>query len=200
VLEIQTRLFDGGEKPIKSLTLHDIHNVVKLKDYAGSELKAGHAEAVQHYRIKSGGLHHLRQQASLMSHLRATNLLPEPTGITTCRDNAGTEIHFLEMGAGRGILGLLASGVAAATHSNVSLTMVERSGTRSKADKILRVANKGSADVGSRPADSIYLRLNTLKWDRTQCDLAHVHVPTILEQPIEQGESAGDIRKAKDDR
>jgi hypothetical protein len=93
------------EKPIKSLTLRDIHNVVELKDYAGPELKAGHAEAVQHYRIKSGSLHNLRHRAGWMGHLRAANSLPASTGITTSRVDADTENRFLEMGAIRGMFG-----------------------------------------------------------------------------------------------
>jgi hypothetical protein len=191
------------------------------------------------------------------------------------RNGQRRRLVLLEMGAGRGIFGLVAAGVAAAaaaattttrttatsndllcgkSHRKVHLAMVERAGSRGKADTVLRTlpvalrptqkpamsrtttavttnGNKATdntttsrplevAEVGLETADNIdndndnravgttnavvttnnnnntnnnnfnnnnshqrpYLQLEPIEWSRLTCDLAHVHLPTVLGQ------------------
>jgi tRNA:m4X modification enzyme len=103
---------------------------------------------------------------------------------------------FLEMGAGRGMFGLAAASVANASRNNsksnnnsnnknnnknnknVHLIMVERTGSRSKAEKAFRNI--------PQHADTSYMKLDGVQWSRCSCDLAHVHIPTLLLQQQQQ--------------
>ena len=121
-----------------------------------------------------------------------------------CRRATST---VLEMGAGRGILGLLVTGILLAKNrlndkTAVKFVMVERSGTRQKADSVLRstATAKKEEENGSSTAlpclsyMSLFHHEGRLTWERIPCDLAHVHVPTVLRQlppeqePNEEGE------------
>lgn len=170
VLRVHQRLYGSTSNgKTQSMTDVDIHNSIAMMDLSQPELDGGLPTAVEHFRIKSGGTRHLHQQASLIGHLRRIGvLLPVPNTSST---NTAHDVQFLEMGAGRGMFGLLAAGVAAACGApKVHLIMVERAGARSKADTVLRKAKESTA----------YMKLQTVEWSRIQCDLAHVHVPTIL--------------------
>lgn len=187
VLEIHQHLFvEGDQKSAENLTLQDIRDAIPMKDLSQPEMEAGLADAVEHYRIRSGGPHHLHQQASLVGHLRSIAVLPPTPKVSNKHD----KIKFLEMGAGRGMLGLVAAGVASASGtSNVHLTLVERSGCRSKADTVLRK----SAVWKNQTRD--YLQLHALGWSRVQCDLAHIHLPTILTDDDNDSPTVGEKRK-----
>jgi tRNA:m4X modification enzyme len=187
VLEIHQRLYGGTttKQASHTITKDDIHDAIPMKDLSQPEMDGGLPEAVEHFRIRSGGVRHLRQQASLLGHLRRTGvLLPTPNTSTP----SAPHVEFLEMGAGRGMLGLVASGVAAACGAQtVRLTLVERAGTRSKADTVLRKAKESTS----------YMKLHTVDWSRIQCDLAHVDVPSILASSSDDSaESVGEKRKA----
>ena len=185
VLRIHQRLYGGGANgATQSMTDSDIQNSIPMKDLSQPELESGLPTAVEHFRIKSGGTRHLHQQASLIGHLRRIGvLLPVPNTSST---NAPT-VQFLEMGAGRGMFGLLAAGVAAACGApKVRLIMVERAGARSKADTVLRKAKESTT----------YMKLHSVEWSRIQCDLAHIHVPSILTSNSDDGTAAvGEKRK-----
>jgi tRNA:m4X modification enzyme len=85
----------------------------------------------------------------------------------------------MEMGAGRGVFGLAVAGVAAANQIPTRLIMVERTGSRSKADKILRAQpSKSNEDVPEKPGS--YLKLDTVQWSRIECDLAHMDLAVAL--------------------
>jgi tRNA:m4X modification enzyme len=188
VLEVHQRHFGIKSKPPESLTEKDIHEAIALKDLSQPELDAGLADAVQHFRIKSGGPRHIHQQASLVGHLRHAGVLPATPDLSTCTN----EIEFLEMGAGRGMLGLVAAGAASACGSHqVRLTLVERAGSRSKADTVLRAAAEPK-DEGAR-----YMKLKTVQWSRVQCDLAHIDITNILETPNEP--TVGEKRKVSEE-
>ena len=73
------------------------------------------------------------------------------------------------------MLGLVAAGVSAVTQPT-NLVLVERSGSRSKADTVLR-------NLSPSDNPSSYLNLRHLNhWSRIQCDLAHVHMETVLQE------------------
>lgn len=172
VLEVHQRFYSAAGAAAAQTTLRmtsdEIHNAIPMKDLSQPELESGLPEAIEHFRIKSGGARHLHQQASLIGHLRRIGvLLPRPNESSILMP----EVEFLEMGAGRGMLGLLAAGVAAACGApKVRLVLVERAGARSKADTVLRKAKESTT----------YMKLRDVDWSRIQCDLAHVHVPSIL--------------------
>ena len=147
------------------LTQEEIESALPLHDYSARELELGLAEAMESYHIRSGGPKHLHQQASLVGHLRRLGALP-PRGTGKDNNNKQEETvaemaatqrpsstkkprtssphTFFEMGAGRGMLGLVAAGVSAVTTQPTHLVLVERSGSRSKADTVLRNLPKRS--------------------------------------------------------
>jgi tRNA:m4X modification enzyme len=183
VLEIYERLFMKSEDfhstiNHQKLSLEQIYQAIPTKDLSQPELEAGLSDAVEHFRIKIGGSKHLHQHASLLGHLRLLRVLPmhpPKSLLESNRDDKHTShtLEILEMGAGRGILGLLTAGVAAVANdgdTQVCLTLVERNGARSKADTVLRKAKEPSA----------YMKLHSVRWNRIQCDLSHIHVPSIL--------------------
>ena len=176
-------------------------DMIAMQDLAEPELQAGLPEAVEHYRMKSGGERHLRQQASLVGHLRQLGVF----------DDQNTPVHFVEMGAGRGMLGLVAAGVAAANNQSVHLTLVERAGSKGKADTVLRTnapnrkkhPRKQSSDRnnnrGDKDAlDGRYLRLDNIDWLRVRCDLAHVHLRTVLDMVDESTDADRKAPKISD--
>lgn len=160
----------------QSVTWEQLHDSIPLVDLSEAELQEGIAEAFQENRVKSGGARHIPQLASLVGHLRNLQILPPIRNQSTTRpiESVLVPVTFLEMGAGRGMLGLTAAGVAAANNISTQLVMVERTGARSKADKVFR-----NNSVDKEDADS-YLKLDAVKWSRIDCDLAHVDLPTVL--------------------
>eukprot|EP00978_Attheya_sp_CCMP212_P021562 scaffold63114_cov60-Attheya_sp.AAC.1 len=109
----------------------------------------------------------------------------------------------VELGAGRGMLGLVVAGAMNA-ESNLSiqmednnkppvhLMMVERSGSRAKADTRIRMADKRQKDDETPATTNVptntganYLRLKGLCVNRIKCDLSHVDIPSALKEPIQ---------------
>jgi tRNA:m4X modification enzyme len=165
ILDVYQHVFSNPlpRESLRLLTLQNILEAIPELDLSESEMQAGLVESVQEYRIKSGGARHLQQQASLLGHLRRIGVMDGEEDLT-----------LIEVGAGRGMFGLVASGaVAAASSQNeVHLCLVERSGSRSKADTVLRTAN----------SQTKYMNLERVKFSRIQCDLSHVHMPTVLDE------------------
>lgn len=187
VLRLHQRIFANSEisvSDVTTLTLDEIENAIPVQDYSMPELEAGLGEAIESYRIRSGGQKHLQQQASLIGHLR--NLAGSPLcseklehEVKRQKHEADGLIHrhktiLLELGAGRGMLGLLSAGAFVASGiRDVTLVMVDHSSSRSKAEKILR--NHTSTLKGQ------CLDVEGVKnWQRIQCDIKHVHVPTVI--------------------
>ncbi|CAB9496382.1 m(4)X modification enzyme TRM13 homolog [Seminavis robusta] len=173
ILVVHQHVF-GGPHPgnPQQLTLEDIEQActqLPLKDCSDKQLQLGLAQAIDSYHIRSGGPKHLQQQASLLGHLQNLS-----SSKTNNNNNNSQPILMLELGAGRGMLGLVAAGSFAAANRHVDLIMMERAGTRSKADTILR--NHKS----KLPNQCINVE-QIQSWQRLQCDLAHVHMPTVLE-------------------
>jgi len=147
------------------------------RDLSKRELGTGLEESLVSYRIKSGGAKHLPQLASLVGHVR--DAMVDGDGIDGDGDgkkgqeegdesekeenDGGGAVTLLELGAGRGMFGLVAAGmingdtVAESSLSSssssskrrrkVDLVMVERAGaTKSKADTVLRGVNHGTME------------------------------------------------------
>ena len=177
LLEVHQTIFTGKcPDNVRQITQENIYDSIPMQDFSQPEMEAGLPQAVEAYRIKSGGQRHLIQQASLIGHLRKIGVLPGLDQPRTISD----DITFLELGAGRGMLGLVAAGVACASiPATVRLALVERAGSRSKADTVLRTIR----DISDIPTTTMhYMKLKSLEWSRLQCDLSHVHMPTVINQ------------------
>jgi tRNA:m4X modification enzyme len=202
---------------------------IRMADLATPSLVEALQRGADYYRIKTGGPKHLHQHASLIGHLRRVVTdafeaeVPTPTNekdpSATAGDRVGTDHHtkeaapfpsspgvtLLEMGAGRGITGLLVAGVmngsaqrtsssdattspSAFKSSVVDLVLVDRGNARGKADTVLRRA------LTIDPSPHLDLRLHS--WRRITCDLDHLHVPTLLDCCSDKHDDSKD--KAKD--
>ena len=188
------------------LTQKDIETPRLLPvDDAGLEREyAPLVEAMAAHRIKSGGPHHQRQQASLVGHVRKrSEILRHCNERVTSSVTAGatpppipTTTTVLELGAGRGMAGLVVAGVvakaAAATHKDRSTTrliMVERGASRHNADKWLR---QRDVLVGNDAKNAqSYLQLHTVQAKRIRCDLAHANMDEILRRQQEEPSDSG---------
>jgi tRNA:m4X modification enzyme len=176
---------------MRNLTEQDIYNSIPEVDLSYVEEKMSKesvedeeqtqavgqlSKAIKRHRIKAGGPRHVHQIASILGHMRQTGLLDTDATISMT-------MNVVEMGAGRGMLGLVVAGsAAAAAASNVRLFLVDKSGSRAKAETKIRTANKdaatGSNQNDSQPEDCI--KLDSVQVTRIKADLAHVHMPTAL--------------------
>jgi tRNA:m4X modification enzyme len=184
VLKVHQKLFTGAElgndAEASSVTLAEIHQALPLQDYSAGEFEAGLAQNIESHHIKSGGHKHIQQQGSLVGHLRRLGALPllhpelddkgQPLSKKARVRAPSVSSAFLEMGAGRGMLGLVAASVSAVSQPT-RLVLVERGGSRSKADTVLR--NWEDTDNQS------YMNLVDVSWSRIQCDLAHVNMKDV---------------------
>ncbi len=172
---------------VTAITNEDIHGAIPVKDLSADEMQAGIREGFLSHHIKSGGEHHTTQIASLIGHLRQMGFFQrqtqQPTSSTT--DTAKTAatvddedndvpLVIMEMGAGRGMFGLTAAGVANASGLDTHFFMVDRAGSRSKAEKAFRNLKKTT--------DRSYLKLDEVNWCRLCCDVSHVNLPVVLER------------------
>lgn len=166
-----------------SQSSNELYNAIPLKDHYASESKRGLEEDLDKCRIKIGGTKHMQQIGSMVGHTRASNLL-----------NASTQT-VLEMGAGRGTTGfVVASTLSKETGKDVNLVMVEKSGSRSNADTIIRRGEKEKlAGKDSKDATRRYLNERGLKVDRIKCDLAHVYLPSVCSLAKDEDNSKPDI-------
>ena len=190
ILAAHQRIFAGTNlthAEVTQLRLKDIEEAIPLNDFSGPELDAGLSEAIESYRIRSGGKKHMQQQASLLGHLRKLESLP-----TLSKNHQNGDSHsllkssqvannhqktvLLELGAGRGMAGLIAAGAFVASGvKNTSLIMVEKAVSRSKAETILR------NHISNLEGKCLDIE-NVHDFLRIQCDLADVHMPTVLDQ------------------
>ena len=181
----------GYDDDVSAITCQDIHDAIALKDLSQPEIDAGIIKGFQTHAIKSGGDRHIHQIASLIGHLRLMGLFERPNDnenekqiVSTPADDANRKlastpskkskpILFLEMGAGRGMLGLAVTGLSAACGINTHFCMIDKAGSRSKADTAFRSITEN--------ADTSYIKLDEVNWCRLCCDLAHVTLPAVLD-------------------
>lgn len=199
VLVAHSELFVGEAcKPdeVNQLSLKAIEAAIPLVDLSQPELDAGMEDEIKSFRIKSGGPRHIHQQASLVGHLRRIAALDDLPASSAMREkdasNGKTIVEcererknktILEVGAGRGMLGLVVGGVSAASTDPTRLIMIERSGSRGKAETVLRnlpprLSTKD--DREERDGSKHYLDFYSLQWSRVQCDLSHVDMQALL--------------------
>ncbi|KAL3790033.1 hypothetical protein HJC23_011389 [Cyclotella cryptica] len=150
------------------------------------------SNAIARHRIKAGGPRHLHQIASILGHLRENDLLTNEGAMSDennikVNDSKGSAIpiNVIEMGAGRGMLGLVVAGAIGASSAEppkVQLFLVDRSGSRAKAETKIRNAIKDTTTCGPNTSEvkADCLKLDAVSVTRIKCDLAHVHIPTAL--------------------
>ena len=166
-----------------SLLFEEYYQRIPTHDYYQQESKLGlNTKLLESYRIKSGGPKHLHQIGSMVGHVRSTITLPTSKG-----DETPPNTIILEMGAGRGMTGLITAGVTAATtttKTKVPFVMIERAGSRSKADTTIRRNN--TKNTNSKSNNDSYMKFENVEMTRIKCDLAHVHVPTVMDPILKQ--------------
>jgi len=167
-----------NDNNVQELDEAAIHAALPLVDLSGPEIDAGLVTVAADYRFRTGGPRHLQQQASLIGHLRrigALNGLEGSGDDKTTKPKTPRKRSILEMGAGRGMTGLVVAGVSAKT-TPTRLTMIERGTSRSRAEKFLR---KIKAFPDHFSTQTKYLNISSLDFDRIKCDLAHVDMCSV---------------------
>ena len=197
VLRVYCHLFQPGRNlpidQIKLLTEQELYEYITEVDlsYTEENTSQGADDAIQSsgrlskaisgHRIKAGGPRHIHQIASILGHLRENRLLLD-AGNTD--DKLSSSMNVVEMGAGRGMLGLVVAGAAASSspNSKVQLYLVDKSSSRAKAETRIRNALKEEANdvAASDKSQSTCLKLDSVEVKRIKADLAHVHMPTAL--------------------
>jgi tRNA:m4X modification enzyme len=153
---------------VTSLTEEEMYQAIPTQNYFPSEKKLGLESVITKHRVKIGGIKHLEQIGSLVGHARVNNLL----------EGADT---VLEMGAGRATTGVVLSGVCAAKKGKkVKLVLVEKAGSRAKADTALRRDKALEEESKENGVEQDYFRLQDVDVQRIKCDLAHVSIPEAL--------------------
>lgn len=176
---------------LQNITESEIYNALTEADLSGvEEEEVGSVETsvpgrltttIVNHNINAGGPRHLRQIASILGHARRQGL------ITTKKTEEGDEEEInpliIEVGAGRGMTGLIVAGAMAASFdftnsssSRVNLCLVEKSGTRRKAERKTRSAEGYSAED--------CLRLDLVDIQRVKADLADVDMPKALQSQL----------------
>ena len=161
------------DQQLQNITELEIYNAIpevdlsevedrRAFDQTEQKLSTGKlTNAITTHCIKGGGPRHIRQIASILGHLRQNDLIATD--------------QIVEMGAGRGMTGLIVAGAAAASSSRkVNLHLIERAGTRAKAETKIRTADS------SKNSKDDCLRLDLVDAARVKCDLAHVDMSKVL--------------------
>ena len=214
VLLVHQQLFgSSGSTTIdpSQLSEEDIHAALPVIDLAQPELDAGLESVEIKHRIITGGTRHIHQRASLVGNLRRIGVLDALEAVEQSTSSKRDEHKrpkqhtksriILELGAGKGMTGLVVSGISAASGVPTKLLMIERAGTRGKAEKVFRKAQKfpvQSSDGTSKreaAAPAYPFNLASVKVERIKCDIAHVDIPHILEKDKSDGRQVVAIAK-----
>jgi len=188
--EVDLSAVEEGTKSSKDV--HSNDQEAKQIEGTATDTKASTGRltnAVTNQRIKAGGPRHLRQIASILGHVRQNGL------ISTNESETDNNPLIVEMGAGRGMTGLIVAGAMGASvgqvnsSTKVKLCLVERCGTRKKAETSVRSADKRSKDD--------CLRLDRVEVTRVKCDLAHVDMSTTLQTQLGSGNPSKTVVIAK---
>lgn len=196
VLSTYNRLFVSGCGTIdpKTVSFENMYDAIPLRDRSQPELDAGIVESFQSCQVKSGGRRHIPQLASLVGVMREMSILPsiiDQQNPDASPSSPSRTITFIEMGAGRGMLGLTTAGVASAGRIRTRLLMLERTGSRSKADKIFRRSQPPAKRAAPEGSKSPYLNLENVEWSRVECDVADVDMPSI--QKLDDADEGDDV-------
>ena len=164
---------------LQSITDNDIYSALeevdlsKFEENNSEDGKVGRlTEAIAKHNIRAGGPRHLHQIASILGHIRQNGMISSET--------SSSSPLVIEMGAGRGMTGLVVSGAMgsslkqAGSLAKVNLCIVERAGTRGKAETRIRNTEK------NKYSDDDLMRLDNVDVIRVKCDLAHVDMSKAI--------------------
>jgi len=175
-------------KSIQQLTLEDILHTskIELKDFNHPNLEAQVQGPIQYHRIKIGGDKHAKQIFSIVGHVQHhwNQSYPSPT-TTSC--------IIVELGAGRAMTGFVTACHIAnqmstdltctttAHKSKVQLVVIDKNGSRAKADTAIRRLESSEMDKKISIEDAPNHHVKAISMNRIKCDLAHAYIPTILQ-------------------
>jgi len=165
---------------LQSITDNDIYSALEEVDLL-SQVEEGISKddkvgrltaAIKRHNIRAGGPRHLHQIASILGHVRQNGIISSKT--------TSSSPLVIEMGAGRGMTGLVVAGAMgsslkqAGSSAKVNLCIVERAGTRGKAETRIRNTEKNTY------SDDDPIRLDNVNVIRVKCDLAHVDMDKAI--------------------
>lgn len=165
-----------SKQQLQNITEQEIYDALPEVDLSKVEEGASLADAINKCRIRAGGSRHQHQIASILGHIRQK-------GLMETKQSEAKDSLVIEMGAGRGITGLVVAGAMGASlgkHADINssgkvkLCLVEKSGTRGKAENRVRAAER------DKHSKDDCLRLDLVEVSRVKCDLAHVDMPKAL--------------------
>ena len=226
---------------VRLLSMFDIENALDLEDLSVSKQNPKNSEVdgerKRQAQIRFGGEKHTRQQSSLLGHLRCVDDSSESNNTV-----------IIEVGAGRGMMGLVAAAALAAERkrttsvssttqdssypgeisnnravsssdmnhaskdtNNISsqkedsflvdsssrrgsrddkevttrLLLIEKTGSRGKADKVFRNPQNSSHTQGN-------LRLDLVEWQRIACDLKNIQLKSLIGKSVSMQQSSTD--------
>ena len=188
-------------KKVLNMTLDELYRYIPTENYANSEKKSGLEDSLIEHRIKVGSPKHLEQIASIVGHIR--DILNDDISKDGNNNNINT---IIEMGAGRATTGFVVGSVIASYNkqmnstinqnenrinkSDVKLILVERAGSRQKADRAIRREQNVTRDHNTQGdyvdkstsimSSTSYMNVNGVHLERVKCDLAHVNLSTVL--------------------
>jgi len=169
---------------------------------SSSSSSSAFTAALKKHKVPAGRAHHIVQQGSMVGWLREYGLLrkerttpkiqsvPPPKETLVCEPCAVVKLPppkiketFIELGAGRGMLGLIVSSVSAAEAESQSmvteLVMVERGSSRRSAET--RIRNKVDDFSVVKPMEVEYaFNPNNIKHRRIRCDLLNLWMPEVV--------------------
>ena len=174
---------------LQSITDNDIYSALeevdlsKIEESSSEDGKEGRlTAAIKRHHIRAGGPRHLHQIASILGHVRQKGMISS--------ENSSSSPLVIEMGAGRGMTGLVVAGAMgsslkqAGSSAKVNLCIVERAGTRGKAETRIRNTEE------NKYADDDPIRLDNVDVIRIKCDLAHVDmdkaIPSLMKSESSQ--------------
>lgn len=231
---------------ILNMTQETMYGYIPCHNYFMSEIESGLEDGLAEHRIKIGGPKHLEQIGSIVGHVR--NMVASDDDIKSesklnSPDAKKNVDIILEIGAGRATTGFVVASVLAhrniarkqhddlngkpianetANGNHVKLILVERAGSRGKADRAFRreerfrnsqkqdvqepdqnpdaldsskLENDDDKNIPESKPFSSYMHVNGVHVERIKCDLAHVHLPTVLsmEEKCEENPIRRDI-------
>jgi len=173
---------------LQSITDKDIYSALEKVDLSKTEESSSEdgkevrlTAAIKRHHIRAGGPRHLHQIASILGHVRQNGMISS--------ESSSSSPLVIEMGAGRGMTGLVVAGSMgsslkqAGSSAKVNLCIIERAGTRGKAETRIRNTEKNTY------SDDDPIRLDNVNVMRVKCDLAHVDMAKAIPSQMKSDSS-----------
>ena len=144
----------------------------KVDDRSSREYQKGFLEAISQYRIKTKP-RHTQQYASLLGHV-FQNITSHPATI-------------VEMGAGRGILGVLVASRMKAIHHQTpmqQLYLIDRA-SHIRGIRYLRTAHQYH-QAATTSSTTFYMDPTQVRYKSIECDLKHIDLSNVLQKELQE--------------